>query len=87
MSGILWHVEQKLEGILDGILMEFHMLISEDKNQIQKLMNIPWYLSLVFMVQGYILTVLKVLYGLRSSGKRWTEVIHGKLRDMKFFKS
>ena len=45
MSGILWHVEQKLEGILDGILMEFHMLISEDKNQIQKLMNIPWYLS------------------------------------------
>ena len=38
----------KLEGILDGILMEFHMFISEDKNQIQKLVYIPWYLSSSF---------------------------------------
>ena len=44
MRGILWHMARKLEGILDGILMEFHMRISEDKNQIQKLMYIPWYL-------------------------------------------
>ena len=48
MSGILWHMEQKLEGILDGILMEFHMLISEDKNQSQKSMYIPWFLSSSF---------------------------------------
>ena len=40
MRGILWHVAQKLEGIFDGILMEFHMRISEDKNQIQKSMYI-----------------------------------------------
>ena len=45
MRGILWNVAQKLEGILDGILMEFHMLILEDKNQIQKSMYIPWYFS------------------------------------------
>ena len=25
-----------------------------------------------------------VLYGLKSSGKRWAAVIHGTLRDMKF---
>ena len=48
MSGILWHVEQKLEGILDGILMEFYMSILEDKNQSQKSMYIPWYLSSSF---------------------------------------
>ena len=46
MRGILWHVTRKLEGIFDGILMEFHMRrISEDKNQIQKLMYILQYLS------------------------------------------
>ena len=45
MRGILWHMAQKLEGIFDGILMEFHMRILEDKNQIQKSMYIPWYLS------------------------------------------
>ena len=27
---------------------------------------------------------LKALYGLKSSGKRWAEVIHGILKDMKF---
>ena len=48
MSGILWHMEQNMEGILDGILMEFHMLILEDKNQIQKSMYISWYLSSSF---------------------------------------
>ena len=45
MRGILWHMARKLEGIFDGILMEFHTRISEDKNHIQKLMYIPWYLS------------------------------------------
>ena len=45
MRGILWHVTRKLEGTFDGILMEFHMRISEDKNQIQKSMYIPPYLS------------------------------------------
>ena len=45
MKGILWHVTRKLEGIFDGILMEFHMKISEDKNQIQKSMYIPRFLS------------------------------------------
>ena len=45
MRGILWHMTQKLEGIFDGILMEFHIRISEDKNQIQKSMCIPRYLS------------------------------------------
>ena len=27
------------------------------------------------------------LYGLKSSGKRWAEVIHGILRDMEFLSS
>ena len=36
MKGILWYVTRKLEGIFDGILMEFRMRISEDKNQIKK---------------------------------------------------
>ena len=45
MKGILWYVTRKLEGIFDGILMEFHMRISEDKNQIKKSMYIPWFLS------------------------------------------
>ena len=35
-------------------------------------------------LEGYILIFLMVLYGLKSPGKRWTEVIHGILRDMKF---
>ena len=35
-------------------------------------------------LEGYILIFLKALYGLKSSGKRWAEVIHGILRDMKF---
>ena len=37
--------------------------------------------------EGYILIFLKALYGLKSSGKRWVEVIHGILRDMKFLPS
>ena len=45
MKGILWYVTQKLEGIFDGILMEFHMRILEDKNQIKKSMYIPRFLS------------------------------------------
>ena len=45
MNGILWYVTQKLEGIFDGILMEFRMRIWEDKNQIKKSMYIPQYLS------------------------------------------
>ena len=38
-------------------------------------------------LEGYILILLKALYGLKSSGKRSTEVIHGILRDMKFLPS
>ena len=38
-------------------------------------------------LEGYILIFLKALYGLISSGKRWAEVIHGILRDMKFLPS
>ena len=38
-------------------------------------------------VEGYILIFLKALHGLKSSGKRWAEVIHGILRDMKFLPS
>ena len=38
-------------------------------------------------LEGYILIFLKTLYGLKSSGKGWTEVIHGILRDMKFLPS
>ena len=38
-------------------------------------------------LEGYILIFLKHLYGLKSSGKRWTKVIHGILRDMKFLHS
>ena len=45
MKGILWYVTQKLEGIFDGILMEFRMRILEDKNQIKKSMYIPRFLS------------------------------------------
>ena len=35
-------------------------------------------------LEGYILIFLKGLYGLKSSGKRWAEVIHVILRGMKF---
>ena len=38
-------------------------------------------------LEGYILIFLKALYGLKSSGKRWAEVIHSILRDMKFLPS
>ena len=34
-------------------------------------------------LEGYILIFLKALYGLKSSGKRWAEVIHSILQDMK----
>ena len=34
-------------------------------------------------LEGYNLILLKALHGLKSSGKRWAEVIHGILRDMK----
>ena len=34
-----------------------------------------------------LLIFLKALYGLKSSGKRWAEVIHGILRDMKVLPS
>ena len=36
-------------------------------------------------LEGYILIFQKALYGLKSLGKRWAEVIHGILRDMKFY--
>ena len=35
-------------------------------------------------LEGYIFIFLKALHGLKSSGKRWAEVIHSILRDMKF---
>ena len=38
-------------------------------------------------LEGYILIFLKALYGLKSSCKRWAEVIHSILRDMKFLPS
>ena len=38
-------------------------------------------------IEGHIHIFLKALYGLKSSGKRWTEVIHGILRDMKVLPS
>ena len=38
-------------------------------------------------LEGCILIFLRALYGLKSSGKRWAEVIHGILRDMKFLPS
>ena len=38
-------------------------------------------------LEGYILIILKALCGLKSSGKRWAEVIHGILRDMKVLPS
>ena len=45
MKGILWYATRKLEGIFDGILMEFYIKSSEDKNQILKSMYIPRFLS------------------------------------------
>ena len=38
-------------------------------------------------LEGYILIFLKALYGLKASRKRWAEVIHGILMDMKFLPS
>ena len=38
-------------------------------------------------LEGHILIFLKDFYGLKSSGKRWAEVIHGILRDMKVLPS
>ena len=54
MKGILWYVTRKLEGIFDGILMEFRMRISEDKNQIKKStpMYIPRFLSSPVFYRG-----------------------------------
>ena len=38
-------------------------------------------------LEQYIVIFLKALYELKSSGKRWAEVVHGILRDMKFLPS
>ena len=38
-------------------------------------------------LEGYILIFLKALYGLKSSCKRWAEVVHGILRDMNILPS
>ena len=35
-------------------------------------------------LEGYILTFLNALHGLKSSGKRWAEVMHSILKDMYF---
>ena len=37
--------------------------------------------------EGYILTISKALYGLKSSGKRWAETLHDILKDMEFIPS
>ena len=37
--------------------------------------------------EGYILTLSKALYGLKSSGKRWAETLHDILKDMNFIPS
>ena len=37
--------------------------------------------------EGYILTFSKSLYGLKSSGKRWAEILHDILKDMNFIPS
>ena len=37
--------------------------------------------------EEYILTFSKALYGLKSSGKRWTETLHDILKDMNFIPS
>ena len=36
-------------------------------------------------LEGFILIFLKALHALKSSGKRWAEVIHDILKDLKFF--
>ena len=36
-------------------------------------------------LEGYILIFLKALFGLKSSGKRWAEVIHGICEEYKSF--
>ena len=38
-------------------------------------------------LEEYILIFQRALYGLKSSGKRWAEVIHGILTDMKILPS
>ena len=38
-------------------------------------------------LERFILIFLKALYGLESSGKRWAEVIHDIIKDMKLFPS
>ena len=60
MKGILWYVTRKLEGIFDGILMEFRMRILEDKNQIKKSMYIPWFLS--SSLYGSFLEIVRSLF-------------------------
>ena len=37
--------------------------------------------------EGYILTFLKALYGLKSSGKRWAETLHDIQKEMDFVSS
>ena len=38
-------------------------------------------------LEGYIVIFPKTLYGLKSSGKNWAQVIHGILRDLQFLPS
>ena len=38
-------------------------------------------------LEGYILIFLKALYGLKSSGRRWAEVIHSMPKHMEFIPS
>ena len=65
MKGILWYVTRKLEGIFDGILMEFYIKSLEDKNQILKSMYIPRFLS-----SGLYGTLCAGVVSFRSSARR-----------------
>ena len=87
MRGILWHVTRKLEGIFDGILMEFHIRISEDKNQIQKLMYIPQFLSSSLYgscFQNSIILPLFLFVKCDSAKKQFTLVMDRRKADTLF---
>ena len=66
MKGILWYVTRKLEGIFDGILMEFYIKSSEDKNQILKSMYIPRFLSSGLYGRGQTDQQIEAVHNLRK---------------------
>ena len=72
MKGILWYVTRKLEGIFDGILMEFRRRISEDE---KKSMYIPRFLS--SSLHGRILLIYILWVLLVSATKVGLPPVHG----------